>query len=224
MTRRRTFSEERWPIDARSIAEARQWAGDVAVQVLDLIWRSFDRLKENHLAEVDLAQPLEQLERNLAALHFIELNTLWAQETGGYSSIVPIPEWPELESRPAAPGKPPAYDFAFVFTDNQRVSWPIEAKVVPTPNTLAAYMSDITKFVSGVAAPLTGEGGVIAYLLDGEELEFLVALESKLGEPLKEISASALMYRAHRVSQHERSPASQLRLHHLVMLCKACSQ
>jgi hypothetical protein len=219
MTRRPTLSEQHWPTDAHSTAQARQWAADAAVQVLDWTWRSFDRLKAIHLSKVDVAQPLEQLERNLAALHFVELNILWAQETGGYSSVTPILEWSELESRPAAPGKPPAYDFAFVFNENQRAAWPIEAKVVPTPNTVAAYLSDVAKFVSGVAAPLTSEGGVIAYLLSGPEVAFFAALEPKLGEPLAEAVESALSGRAHRISHHERSSAPQLRLHHLAMLC-----
>jgi hypothetical protein len=189
------------------------------MQVLDWTWRSFDELKASHLSKVDVTQPLEQLERNLAALHFNELNLLWAKETGGYSSIRPIPEWPELQTRPAAPGRPPAYDFAFVFNENQRIAWPIEAKVVPTSNTLAAYLSDVAKFVTGAAAPLTGEGGVIAYLLQGPELDFLAALGKKLSEPLATPTAAALLCRAHRISQHEISGAPQLRLHHLVMLC-----
>lgn len=220
MTHRPTFSEQRWPTDAHSVAQAHQWAGDVAAQVLDWAWRSFDRLKASHLSKVDVTQPLEQLERNLTALHFAELNMLWAQETGGYSSITPIPEWSELETRPNAPGKPPAYDFAFVYNENQRIAWPIEAKVVPTPNTLAAYMSDVVKFVSGVAAPLTGEGGVIAYLLHGPEIDFLAVLEKKLGGPLTTATAGVLICRAHRISQHKRSGAPQLRLHHLAMLCE----
>jgi hypothetical protein len=219
MTRRPTFGEQRWPTDAASIAQARRWADDVALQVLDWMWRSFDRLKTDQLSKVDLSQPLEQLERSLTSAHYIELAGLWAQETGGYSSISPSHEWPEMETRPTAPGKPPAYDFAFVFCENQRFAWPIEAKVVPTPRSVSEYLSDVAKFVSGIAAPLTGQGGVIAYLLSGNEVEFAGVVEGKLKLQLAVPSATVLLPRAHRVSHHKRTSAPQLQLHHLVMLC-----
>jgi hypothetical protein len=46
-----------------------------------------------------------------------------------------------MATRSAAPAKPPAYDIAFIWHDNPRVAWPIEAKVVPTPGTLAPGVS-----------------------------------------------------------------------------------
>ena len=42
----------------------------------------------------------------------------------------------------------------------------------------------VAKFVAGFAAPLAGEGGVIAYLLQGPELDFIAVLRRTLGEPL----------------------------------------
>src|SRR5690348_13470 len=109
MIRRPTLGEQRWPTDAQSVAQARRWAEGVATQVLDWTWRSFDRLRNNHITKVDLTQPLEQLERSIVSMHYTELNALWAQDTGGYSSISPAHEWPEMETRPRAPGRPPAY-------------------------------------------------------------------------------------------------------------------
>ena len=45
----------------------------------------------------------------------------------------------------------------------------IEAKVVCTPGSLADYLRDVNdKFISGVAAPLVGEGAMIAYTLTTE--------------------------------------------------------
>ena len=220
MSRRPTISEQRWPNDPNLTVQARQWAGDVAVQVLDWTWRAFDRLKSGYLSKVDLTQPLEQVERSLTAAHYIELNALWAQETGGYSSISPVSEWSEMETRPSAPGKPPAYDFAFVWCENHRIAWPIEAKVVPGARSIAEYMTDVEKFTTGVAAPLSGEGGVIAYLLKGKEADFLAVLQSKLTASLMTPSASELAARAHRMSHHDRATAPGLRLHHLVMLCR----
>lgn len=218
MTRRSTFSEMRWPMDAASLAQAQGWAESVSIQVLDWTWRAFDNLRATHLSQVDLDQPLEQLERDLTSKHFILINQIWAQETQGYSSVSPVHEFPENETRPAAPGKPPAYDLAFVWQENQRVTWPIEAKVLKTPAAVAEYMRDVKKFVSGTAAPLVGQGGLIAYLLTGQAAEFFAQLQLYLIAKLE--PASAFSPRPHRTSRHHRKTAPILHLHHLVMLCE----
>ena len=215
MSRRPSLSELAWPMDEESHRVAQEWARGATSQILDWTWRGFDALHANLLSRINLQQPLEQLERDLTSKHFIEINLLWAQETGGYPTIVPHPEYPENETRPPAPGKPPAYDFAFVWRDNERVTWPIEAKVIPTERTLADYLADTVKFTSGTAAPLTGEGAQIAYLLTGTAAGFFANLAAH--HPLK--AAPNLSSRPHRVSGHPRNPAPDLRLHHLVMFC-----
>jgi len=216
---RPTFSELAWPMDADSRRQAKEWAGEVATQVLDWTWRAFDCLRANVLSGIDLNQPLEQLERDLTSNHFTEIQTLWAYETGGYSAFYPHHEWPEMETRSPAPAKPPAYDIAFVWNDNRRVAWPIEAKVVPTAGTLSQYLADTAKFIGGIAAPFVGEGAQIAYLLDGEIPEFFSKLSAGISVTLKEVTAFAA--RAHRVSSHTRASAPDLCLHHMAMFCGA---
>ena len=134
---RPALSELRWLMDDESRRQAEDWAVGASHQVLDWTWRAFDALHANLMSRVDMTQPLEQLERDLTSKHFIEINRLWAAETGGESSIAPHHEFPENESRPGGCGKPPASDICFIWYANQRVSWPIEAKVLPTPGTLA---------------------------------------------------------------------------------------
>ena len=200
MTRRPAFSELRWPHDSESFALAERWATDVAERVLAWTWRGFDRFRRQHLSLVDLTQPLEELERDIASKHFVAINQVWATETAGCCSILPIHEWPELASRPEPPGRSPACDFAFVNVQNQRIAWPIEAKVIQTPRRLAPYRIDIRKFLSGTAAPFVGEGGMIGYLLTGASDEFFVALETELGQKLGVVVAFA--DRPHRLRDH----------------------
>ncbi|WP_309894862.1 hypothetical protein [Archangium sp.] len=219
---RPTFSELRWPVDDESLEQAQKWEADIATQVLDWTWRGFDQLRDEHLRYIDLQQPLDQLERDLASKHFIQINRLWARETEGFSSINPVPEWPELETRPAPPGRPPAYDFAFVSQENPRFAWPIEAKVVPNPNVLAPYLSDVQKFVTGTAAPLIGEGGMIAYLLSGLPSELMQEIELRLKVTLGTVAD--FYQRFHRTSLHARAPAPSLRLHHMTMECAPSSR
>ena len=122
-----------------------------------------------------------------------------------------------MATRSPAPAKPPAYDIAFVWNDNPRVAWPMEAKVVPTTETLAPYLSDTAKFTEGTAAPFVGEGAQIAYLLSGVAVDFFINLSKKLS--LKLQAVPELTTRSHRISLHIRTSAPNLRLHHMVMLC-----
>ena len=116
---RPTLSELRWPMDDDSLRQAENWAAGISVQALDWTWRAFDALHATLISRVDMTQPLDQLERDLTRNHFAEIQALWAKETGGESAIEPQPEYPELETRAPAPAKPPAYDIAFVWKENQ---------------------------------------------------------------------------------------------------------
>ena len=204
-------------MDADSHQQAQEWAGSVALQVLDWAWRSFDLLRINVLSRIDLNQPLEQLERDLVSNHFCEIQQIWALETDGFSSFCPHHEWPEAATRSPAPAKPPAYDIAFVWNDNRRIAWPLEAKVLSTAATLAAYLSDTAKFTDGTAAPFVGEGAQIAYLLSGTAAEFFANLSKRLELKLRSLPEFA--NRSHRSSDHTRISAPKLCLHHLAMLC-----
>lgn len=218
MTVRRTFSSLAFASDTDNPELPVEWAGGAAVQILDLMWRSFDCLLDKQLAGINLVQPLDQLERDLARHHFVELQLIFFAETEGFSSFVPTSEWPEFESLSSSQAKPPANDFAFIHFVHQRWAWPIEAKVLPTPGTLAEYMKDVReKFESGVAAPLVGEGGMIGYLLTGTPESFFNNLQSAHSLELAGLAEFAT--RAHRLSIHARSSAPTLRLHHMVMKC-----
>jgi hypothetical protein len=219
MTRHPTFSEIVWPDDPLSGNAAIEWARSITVQVLDWTWRAFDTLYANHLGAVDLSQPLEQMERDLVRHHFTQINVLYAKETDGYASFTPFHEWPEMETRSDASAKPPANDIAFVSTDsNQRWALALEAKVLPTKGQLGEYMKDVNdKFVGGIASPLVGDGGMIGYMLCAEADAIFVGIEKRLGQKLE--TSNDFLDRHHRLSQHERSNAPNLRIHHMLMDC-----
>ncbi len=218
MARRPTFSELAWPDGPDDAELPVQWARGVATQILAWTWRAFDTFRSEQLSRIDLTQPLEQLERDLVRHHFVEIQLVFAAETDGYASFVPHHEWPELESRSSAQAKPPAYDLAFVSVTNERWAWPLEAKVVPSPNALAEYLKDVNdKFVAGIASPLIGEGGMLGYLLCSDGAAVFRNLEERLGQTLKQVPD--LEQRFHRTSHHPRAKAPELRLHHMLMVC-----
>lgn len=218
MADRRTFSSLAFAADTENPDLPIEWAGGAAVQILEWTWRAFDNLREKHLAGVDLSQPLEQLERDITRHHSIELQLVIREEAEGFPSFVFQHEWDEFDSLTSPQAKPPSYDFAFVHVVHRRWAWPIEAKVLPTSGTLAEYIGDVRdKFEAGIAAPLTGEGGMIGYLLSGNADLFFENLRSKHAVLLESVPEFA--HRPHRASRHARSPSPALRLHHMIMKC-----
>ncbi|MEK6258075.1 MAG: hypothetical protein AABP62_05595 [Planctomycetota bacterium] len=218
MIRHASPSELLWPDDPVDADLPAVWATSVATQVLDWTWRAFDALRKNHLVRIDLTQPLEQVERDLVRNHYVEIQVLFAAETDGYATFVPTHEWPEMETRATAAAKPPAYDLAFVSSDNRRWAWPIEAKVVSSTDRLADYLKDVNdKFVGGIAAPLVGEGAMIGYLLVTDTTTVFNNLETRLAQSLETVPE--FVQRPHRVSWHSRGSAPDLRLHHMLMPC-----
>ncbi len=220
MTRRQTFSEIAWPEDANNQQAATEWASNIVVQALDWTWRGFDVLHAEHLSNIDMTQPLEQLERDIVRHHYVQILTLWRQEAGGYAAFSPVHEWPEMETRSEPSAKPPSYDLGFVSTAaNQRWALAVEAKVLPTKGQLAEYMKDVNKkFVDGIASPLVGEGGMIGYLLCEETDAVFAGTEKRLRQTL--VSPPEFSSRPHRTSSHERTGAPTLRLHHMLMVCQ----
>lgn len=213
MTRHQTLSELLAPDDTIDAALPVEWASGATAQILRWVWLAFDALHAR-LPQVSFSQPLEQLERDLVRLHYLDIQEVWTRDTQGYSSIRPQHEWPEMESRKPPPAMPPSYDLAFVDSTHIRWVWPLEAKVLSTPHALSEYMGDINnKFIPGVAAPLCGEGGMIGYLLSGQADEVFTRLEERYQLKFD----LALTGRPQRSSQHSRSTAPKLRLHHLVM-------
>lgn len=218
MTRRPVPSELIWSEDPADADLPIAWAVTLTARVLDWVWRAFDSLRVNHLAQLDLNQELEQMERDLTRMHFVQIQVLFVAETTGHAAFVPFYEWPELETRSPAPAKPPTYDFAFICSANNRWAWPIEAKVVSSAGALAEYLRDVNiKFCRGIAAPLVGEGAMIGYLLVNEPTKVFANLASKLNQNLE--SSQDFPARPHRISHHDRSSAPSLRLHHLLMVC-----
>ena len=218
MTRRPTPSELAWPDNPDDCELATSWAASVSTQVLDWTWRAFDSLHSDFLPRVDWTQSMEQVERDIVQNHFGRIQVIFARETDGFASFYPSHEHPEFETRSTAQAKPPAYDLAFVATATPRWIWPLEAKIVPSPRALAEYMKDVNdKFIAGIAAPFTGEGAMIGYLMDADADTALTEISTRLNQPLKLFPE--FTERPHRTSSHTRISAPDLQLHHMMMKC-----
>jgi len=216
--RGRTVGELRWPNTANFVAMARRWRADASQLLLEFIWAGCDLLRGDVLSLIDTAQAEEDIERNLTQLLVPRVRARMSGfepfdfEHGPY----------EDESRRPPPAQPPQYDMAFVLKQNPRVMWPVEAKVLWTDRSVAAYVADVkNEFLTCRYAPFSSEGGMLGYLFSGDPNEALANIGRTLGCSLAD--HPHFSRRKHKTSDHVRSvpkgksyPRS-FRCHHLVL-------
>jgi len=128
----------------------------------------------------------------------------------------------ERETMAPPPAQPPAYDLAFVLRADERVMWPLEAKVLETPGTLAEYEREVREqYLTCRYAPFTSSGAMLAYLLTGTPIDTLTRIATKLNVALEQVTEFPT--RPHRRSSHQRIvPAGktysvEFQCHHLIL-------
>lgn len=99
--------------------------------------------------------------------------------------------------------------------------WPLEAKVLETPNALAAYVSDVNdQFLTCRYAPFSPAGAMLGYLLTGSAADTFDRLAIRLSCSLEPSIHHAT--RAERYSDHVRAVPlgkpypSSFRCHHVI--------
>ena len=103
----------------------------------------------------------------------------------------------------APPAQPHEYDLAFVFRTDERVMWPLEAKVLETPRRMSNYMRDLNEeYLTFRYAPFSNSAAMLGYLLTGRAGEAFLEIEGRLGQKLEGVPAHAT--RPNRMSHHKR--------------------
>jgi len=109
----------------------------------------------------------------------------------------------ERETMAKPPAQPPEYDLAFVWRADERVIWPLEAKILETPGRLADYDRDLREeFLTCRYAPFTASGAMIGYLLSGHAEDALDQIATRIGVTLDRLSPQDA--RPQRASRHVR--------------------
>ena len=125
------------------------------------------------------------------------------------------------ETRLKPPAQPPLYDLAFCWYANQRVMWPIEAKVLRTARRVASTSKRYAETFLRRYAPFSSEAAMLVYLVSGDISQLFNNLEAKI--PCTLNMHRNFRDRPHRISDHIRhvpsgkSYPAQLSLHHLVL-------
>jgi hypothetical protein len=218
MRRRPTIHELVWPKDS-SFDAVSSWPTEFGVQVLNRVWKAFDRLSEDVLKSVHDWTNLEHVERSLTDLHYdkiVELQT-------GEEPFLPTREVPDFESRQSSRAMPRSNDFGFKIRGGDfSLVWPLEAKVIAGLDRVASYIADLNgKYLACRSSPFSPEAGLIGYLLGLDVDGVFESISKQINQ--NPVALSEFSMRQHRVSDHVRSVPegkpypSKFRCHHLLM-------
>ncbi len=180
--------------DPSFVALACDWIQDPAQWLLGFVWSAYDAMVS--------APPIvdtRDLERSITQLLEPRIDSAMT----GFEPFYIQHGSHERETMAAPPAQPPTYDLAFVLRADERIMWPLEAKVLETPGTLADYERDVREeYLTCRYAPFSGSGAMLAYLLSGTASDALTRIAKKLGCTLQTVSE--FPSRPHRVSNHKR--------------------
>lgn len=209
----------RWPDTPEFTRVAAAYASEAIDRMLDVAWRGYELFTNDFLSHINIQQADAELERSITqSLEPCIRDCLSGDEPydvqhGPY----------EYATRSPAPAQSPQYDIAFYLKTNQRVMWPLEAKVIRCPAMVALYVAEINNnYISGRYAPFSSSAAMIGYLLSGEPSEVRTNIEQRLGAKLHP-HPKFYHERNHHISNHTRhltdpSRASgAFQCHHLIM-------
>lgn len=200
-------------IDPAFIQLARSWVKDPARQFLTFVWLGYQDL----LASKPFIDGRD-LERGITQLLEPRVRNAMTGDEPFYVQHSPF----ERETMRAPPAQPPEYDLAFVLRADERIMWPLEAKVLEKPGNVNAYVRDVTdEYLTCRYAPFSDSGAMLGYLLTGNSHDALNAIASRLGVTLQEVTS--LPAATIRWSKHSRTVPTgkpyppEFRCYHLIL-------
>ncbi|MGA2864087.1 MAG: hypothetical protein ABSF95_06320 [Verrucomicrobiota bacterium] len=189
------------------------WCCDQSVILLSFVWGAYDRMKLDNPAVDD-----RDLERSLTQLFEVRIRREMSGDEPFYIQHGPY----ERETMKRPPAQPPQYDLAFVLNADERIMWPLEAKVLETAKAVSEYVLEVREqFLACRYAPFCSEGAMLGYLLTGSPGEAFTNIAAKVPCTLEE--HPKFPSRAHRTSRHRRTVPAGKRYpadfccHHLIL-------
>ncbi len=181
--------------------------------MLGLIWRGYDQMQSD--------KPIVDgrgLERSITQL----LEPRIGRAMTGYEPFY-VQHGPfEHETMQPPPAQPPQYDIAFILREEERIMWPMEAKVLETAGAVSEYIKDIhAQYLTCRYAPFSGEGAMLGYLLSGTTSDAFQNIAKKTPCEMKD--HPAFPSRPQKLSRHTRnipsgkSYPSEFCCHHLIL-------
>lgn len=181
--------------------------------MLGFIWRGYDQMQSD--------KPVvdgRDLERSITQLLALRIARVMSGDEPFDVQHGPF----ERETMQSPPAQPPQYDMAFILREEERIMWPMEAKVLETSGAVAEYIKDIhEQFLTCRYAPFSEEGAMLGYLLSGTAEDAFQKISQKT--PCKLEDHPAFSSRLQKLSSHTRNVPSgktypsRFRCHHLML-------
>ncbi|BAY21181.1 hypothetical protein NIES2100_09300 [Calothrix sp. NIES-2100] len=218
MARRGNIFQKRYPNTDDFVKLAKAWNPDAISILIKLVWEGYDRLTTEFLSQINFDGTEEQLERSIT-------QALGWRIRRGMTGDEPFEvqqEVYEFETSKSAQAQPPQYDIAFILIANDRIIWPLEAKVLKPDLDVTEYVKEINNnFRTCRYAPFSSEGGMLGYLFSGDSNKAFTNIATKVPCPLSD--HPDFPSRDHKTSDHQRVVPSgksypvEFRCHHLLL-------
>jgi hypothetical protein len=173
---------------------AHEWCQDQSAILLSFVWQAYDQMGRDK-------PPVDgrDLERSITQLLEPRIRRVMSGDEPFYIQHEPK-ERAEMKSR----GQPAEYDMAFVLWTDERIMWPLEAKVLEAPNKITDYVKAIEeKYIKCGYAPFSSEGAMLGYLLSGNPSDAFANITAKISGVL--VDHPSFPLRPHKLSDHVRS-------------------
>ncbi len=201
-------------VPADFVALARRWYPNLSNKLLTFVWQGYDLLMKELPAGIDE----RDLERSITQSLELRIRRVMSGDEPFQIQHDPY----ERETMKNQPAQPPQYDLAFLLREDERIMWPLEAKVLETDTSVGEYVKDLTgEFLTCRYSPFSSEAAMLGYLLSGIADKVFGQLEEKI--PCTLVAHPSFPNRPAKTSAHSRRvppgktyPVS-FRCHHLIL-------
>ena len=197
---------------------AAEWCENQSALLLGYVWQAYDSLYGALQSAMPPAVDRGDLERSLTQLLEPRIHQVMTGDEPFYIQHGPY----ERETKMPAPAQPPQYDLAFVLYVDERIMWPLEAKVLRNAKGVKAYVADVNEqFLSCRYAPFSSGAAMLGYLLSGDPHIAFSSIAARVPCTLK--PHDFFKKRPHCVSRHIRtsppgkSYVRRFTCHHLLL-------
>jgi hypothetical protein len=214
---RKTFSQIVYP-NLPDLNDPDHWSLKQSKRFFELVWQALDLLAEN-FPDIDFTRADNQIERDFTQFVERRIHDVMSTE----EPFVAQHEVYEMETILPESNRPPQYDIAFIIREDEKLMFPIEAKVLKTDGQVSKYVKDINDaFLPCIYAPFSYEGAMLGFLLSGKAEKAFENIGNSLNIVLKQ--HPDFTNRPHKCSDHNRkvpmgkenSYPSKFRCHHLI--------
>lgn len=216
--RRQTLMEAKYPASDQQLARlASVWCPRFAGQILGATWTGLRALREHEVGSIDLANADENLERHLT-LSLTRRIRHEMDEDASYGVEHQVSE----EATRLPGGQPPTPDIAFIFFEQPRLIWCIEAKVLRSDGNVSGYVKEVQEnYLTCRYSPYFSQGTMLGFLISGDPTNAISNIAKSLGVQTETVAVEA--GQLHHRSEHTRtSPggrvfASAFTCHHFIL-------